>query len=1076
MADVLGTAVGVVSLGLQVSQGIISYYSAYRDQAEEIDGIAQRTQALHTTLKHLQASLRSLHSNHTSAVALVAATVASCADNIRTLQTTLQKCQLSVPIGTREKICFLGKKAIFPFRQATLQKLENIVGKLQANVDMAIMALQLEVSCKISEQTSSIVTTSAITAAGIDFIAKELQSLNASFTHIDTILPTLKDVMDRHFQHDIRSRSLNYYMVQELSDVKMALRDVPEIVEQATSRALNLNQKQLAATVGNTSSKALVPDIDERVFKTSIRKVAKDKCPCQSQAFSDRKHSYWFFSTRSLQTLRSRTNSGCRRPDCPSRFHFQRKNTWELTYSHCSQLFSGILRARLCIISTAGSLLSISPNLTFRRIVSSKSPVFKLMDDIRGRAYKVDSIGVSLDMDNITLQIGKMLASGQASLNDVNRRGESILHMACLIAEDLELTNAEVFQSYKRFLRFLAANTPCTMVNDTNTNGERPLEILFGSKVLGYYHPEVPDLCLELIDSMGLELSDSWLENQLIVSGCQWWDNYCRHLAMSLSSFRDVPEILGFHCGALSSAILQRSEDRMLQILANFPDSAYERNTMGQTPLHLSSDWPIGISHLLRIGGQSLVNKQDCMGYLPVAYALYSKCLPAVQLLLNADSPLHSFRADTINDTLKDVVFFRAEDVFLDALRSSSKDIINCMINSLVDRRNRLGQLAFQSLPTSKTDRLAISGDQVLDVHASSTCALLKVFGVDIPPALQIPEEYESIYHLLFVYDIYLREYAIPRVEIAEMFYNAGFREIEEYHCFDSKRTLLMLTWTDHDTSPSEMMDKFKLLWWLILKGADLHRAKRILQGDRWIPWSPATHFIVASLLIKDLWVITMEEINLLPNGGPENLSSQPEVRNVMFKVLTTSTADPCICACSKSGCTALTILLKQTTLELDEGEIVSVFTDLSEEGFSLDSTYWIMRASIMFLLQFIGTDNDAWKILAPEIIRFATFTILELTHTCCVYHPYSEGSPPHHFTPFNIGDHQDIQEEESSQIEELELLVQDFESKYIELAQPILKFFDGYWRSRMLDYDIINTKPYTQDELEKIRELGVRI
>ncbi|TGO50784.1 hypothetical protein BCON_0176g00170 [Botryotinia convoluta] len=308
------------------------------------------------------------------------------------------------------------------------------------------------------------------------------------------------------------------------------------------------------------------------------------------------------------------------------------------------------------------------------------------------------------------------------------------------------------------------------------------------------------------------------------------------------------------------------------------------------------------------------------------------------------------------------------------------------------------------------------------------------------------------------------------------MFYNAGFREIEEYRCFDSKRTLLMLTWTDHDTSPSEMMDKFKLLWWLIQKVADLHRAKRILQGDRRIPWSPATHFIVASLLIKDLWVITMEEINLLPNGGPENLTSQPEVRNVMFKVLTTSTADPCICACSKSGCTALTILLKQTTLELDEEEIISVFTDLSEEGFPLDSTYWIMRASIMFLLQFIGTDNDAWKILGPEIIRFATFTILELTHTCCVYHPYSEGSPPHHFTPFDIGDHQDIQEEESAQIEELEILVKDFDSKYIELAQPILKFFDGYWRSRMLDYDIINTKPYTRDELEKIRELGVRI
>ncbi|ATZ45298.1 hypothetical protein BCIN_01g01050 [Botrytis cinerea B05.10] len=429
MADVLGTAVGVVSLGLQASQGIVSYYSTYRDQAEEIDGIAQRTQALHTTLKHLQASLRSLHSNHTSAVTLVAATVASCADNTKTLETTLQKCQHSVPVGTREKIYSLGKKAIFPFRQATIQRLENIVGKLQANVDMAIMALQLEVSCKISEQTSNIVTTSAITTTGINFVAKELQSLNASFMHIDAILPTLKDVMDRHLQRDIRSRSLNQYMIQELSNVRMTLQDVPEIVEQATSRALKSNQTQPAETVNNASSNALVLGGDKRAFKKSKRQVARNKCLCQSQALLEGKHIYWFFSTKYLQFLRSRIDSGFCRPDCPSRSYFEKKNTWELTYSHCSRLFSGILRARLCIISTAGSLLSISPNITFRRTVSSKSPVFKLMNDIRGRAYKVDSIGVSLDMDDVTIQIGKMLANGQASLTDVNRRGESILHV-----------------------------------------------------------------------------------------------------------------------------------------------------------------------------------------------------------------------------------------------------------------------------------------------------------------------------------------------------------------------------------------------------------------------------------------------------------------------------------------------------------------------------------------------------------------------------------------------------------------------------------------------------------------------
>lgn len=247
--------------------------------------------------------------------------------------------------------------------------------------------------------------------------------------HIDAILPTLKDVMDRHLQRDIRSRSLNQYMIQELSNVRMTLQDVPEIVEQATSRALKSNQTQPAETVNNASSNALVLGSDKRAFKKSKRQVARNKCLCQSQALLEGKHIYWFFSTKYLQFLRSRIDSGFCRPDCPSRSYFEKKNTWELTYSHCSRLFSGILRARLCIISTAGSLLSISPNITFRRTVSSKSPVFKLMNDIRGRAYKVGSIGVSLDMDDVTIQIGKMLANGQASLTDVNRRGESILHV-----------------------------------------------------------------------------------------------------------------------------------------------------------------------------------------------------------------------------------------------------------------------------------------------------------------------------------------------------------------------------------------------------------------------------------------------------------------------------------------------------------------------------------------------------------------------------------------------------------------------------------------------------------------------
>lgn len=218
-------------------------------------------------------------------------------------------------------------------------------------------------------------------------------------------------------------------MIRELSKVKTTAQDLPASIEKATSRALNSNQKQLPLMVNDAPSQALVSSDGHLTFKRSIRKGARNYCSCQSQASREGKYSYWYFSTRHFQFLRSTMDSGCRHPDCPSKSYSEKKNTWELTYSHRSRLFSAILRARLCVITTAGSLLSISPHLIFHKTVSTRSPVFRLMNDIQDKAYGDEFIGLALDMDDITIQIRKLLANGQASLSDVNRRGESILHV-----------------------------------------------------------------------------------------------------------------------------------------------------------------------------------------------------------------------------------------------------------------------------------------------------------------------------------------------------------------------------------------------------------------------------------------------------------------------------------------------------------------------------------------------------------------------------------------------------------------------------------------------------------------------
>jgi hypothetical protein len=59
MADVLGLVVGVVSLGIQVSQGLISYYRDFRGQEEEISGLSTRLETLKKTLLVLEGQLAS---------------------------------------------------------------------------------------------------------------------------------------------------------------------------------------------------------------------------------------------------------------------------------------------------------------------------------------------------------------------------------------------------------------------------------------------------------------------------------------------------------------------------------------------------------------------------------------------------------------------------------------------------------------------------------------------------------------------------------------------------------------------------------------------------------------------------------------------------------------------------------------------------------------------------------------------------------------------------------------------------------------------------------------------------------
>lgn len=147
MADPLsatGSITGIVSLGLMVCQGLISYYSCWVSQDDEIDHIVRKTQDLQNMFEVLQGPLQRLTTEHNSARSQVENSIRSCERSIDQLSKFLEKCK---PVKTAsalpEKLRDLRRKALFPFRKDALDQLRNALDDLLGNLSFALQVLQL---------------------------------------------------------------------------------------------------------------------------------------------------------------------------------------------------------------------------------------------------------------------------------------------------------------------------------------------------------------------------------------------------------------------------------------------------------------------------------------------------------------------------------------------------------------------------------------------------------------------------------------------------------------------------------------------------------------------------------------------------------------------------------------------------------------------------------------------------------------------------------------------------------------------------------------------------------------------
>ena len=146
MADpfsITGTAVGITSLGLQVCQGLVQYYTQFKCFHHDVSAAIERAQRLAGILNILQDYLRKSVEDEASAIEAWKSILA-CDEGLKRLQHLVKKYEdLKLPENLEDKLKLAQERLLYPFKKDSLDELNNKLDRLQANLQVALQALQL---------------------------------------------------------------------------------------------------------------------------------------------------------------------------------------------------------------------------------------------------------------------------------------------------------------------------------------------------------------------------------------------------------------------------------------------------------------------------------------------------------------------------------------------------------------------------------------------------------------------------------------------------------------------------------------------------------------------------------------------------------------------------------------------------------------------------------------------------------------------------------------------------------------------------------------------------------------------
>ena len=136
-----GTIVGLVSLGIQVCNGLVEYYVSWKDCQKDI----RTTISLLNNLRDGLDAVQKIVEGGSSNAAGLASGVSSCSTAINNLRAELAKYEAyKQSESLRNKLKTQARRLYYPFKESTLAKLREHVFEIKEVLDLTLNTSQLE--------------------------------------------------------------------------------------------------------------------------------------------------------------------------------------------------------------------------------------------------------------------------------------------------------------------------------------------------------------------------------------------------------------------------------------------------------------------------------------------------------------------------------------------------------------------------------------------------------------------------------------------------------------------------------------------------------------------------------------------------------------------------------------------------------------------------------------------------------------------------------------------------------------------------------------------------------------------